>query len=81
MQTVGDELVQHADRIGYPLRTLSQVKAGMRQAAKNGAETTMARMMLRYGRMTNEARAWLADTFNDDGSRRAALKLAGASHD
>lgn len=64
--TNGQLLSAHADRMGIPLvsvwaaqDTLARCKA--RARGKNaGLDETMARAMLRHGRLTDEARAWIA---------------------
>lgn len=43
-----------------PLRTIDQVKAALEQAKKTGADKSMARLMLRHGRLTEEAREYVA---------------------
>jgi hypothetical protein len=64
--TNGAILRHQADRAGIPLRTLEQVKASLaadkaRAKGKNtNLDKTMARMMLAHGRLTAEARAWVA---------------------
>jgi hypothetical protein len=49
-----------AEDHNIPLRTLEQVKSGLVQARKNKAEAEMARLMLRHGRLTDEAREYIA---------------------
>jgi hypothetical protein len=44
-------------------RTLDQVKLALEQAAKVGADKSMARLMLRHGRLTEEARAYVAGEY------------------
>jgi hypothetical protein len=45
---------------GVPLRTLENVKADLADAAKTqGADEALARVMLRHGRLTNEAREFV----------------------
>lgn len=63
MKTNGDILCAHADKIGLSFRTLEQVKAGFAQARKNKCEASMARLMLNHGRLTDEARAWVAKEY------------------
>ncbi|TPI86417.1 hypothetical protein [Mesorhizobium sp. B2-8-9] len=49
-----------AERLGIPERTLEQVKADLEHAAKRDCGDAMARMMVRYGRLTDDARAYAA---------------------
>lgn len=57
---------------GVPLRTLDQVKAGLAEdkahaKGKNAnLDKSMARLMLRHGRLTDEARAWVAANYPQD---------------
>lgn len=55
----GDILRNHADQIGIPPRNIDQIKAALAQARKNKCEFELARLMQRYGRMTDEARGYL----------------------
>lgn len=57
------EVVAEAERRGMPGRTLEQVKAGLAQAKKTGADVSMARLMLRFGRLQPEARAYVAEQY------------------
>lgn len=57
------ELVAEAERRGMPGRTLEQVKADLAAAKKRKADVSMARLMLRFGRLTEEARAWVAKEY------------------
>jgi hypothetical protein len=58
--TVGDQLRADAEAAGIPLRTLEQIQDCIAQCRKQKSDKTMARLMLKAGRMTDEARAWLA---------------------
>lgn len=51
-----------AEQLGIPLRTLDQVRESIAHAKTRdaGCDEAMARLMLRHGRLTNEAREWLA---------------------
>ncbi len=51
----GDILSAKADKIGIPLRTLVDVKADLVNAKRMEADSALARLMLRYGRLTPEA--------------------------
>jgi hypothetical protein len=61
--TNGDKLRQQAEQQGIPLRTLEEVKADLKRAKKNDADEAMARLLLRHGRLTDEARAWVAEAY------------------
>jgi hypothetical protein len=52
-----------AERQNIPLRTLEQVKAAMVEASKRNAGDAMARLLLRHGRLTDEAILWLGDNY------------------
>lgn len=61
--TWGDILRADAEKVGIPLRTLAQVQACIAKCRKQKSEKTMARLMLKAGRMTDEARAWLQQEY------------------
>jgi hypothetical protein len=61
----GDILRKAADEQGLPLRTLAQVKAGLEQAKKTKADVSMARLMLNHGRLTEEAREYVAREYTE----------------
>lgn len=42
-----------------PLRTLEQVKESLARAKQQGTDSDMARLMLRHGRLTDEAREYV----------------------
>lgn len=73
MLTNGDILRAQADAMGVPLGTLDQVKARLaaakaRAKGKNaGLDAALAGLMYRHGRMTDEARAWLAQEYPQEG--------------
>ena len=58
--TNGDYWRDVAEKNGRPLRTLEQVKATLERDKKRGVDVRMARLMLRHGRMTDEARSYVA---------------------
>lgn len=60
MQTNGDFWKQHAERKGIPRVTLASAKEGLEQAKKQGSDDILARLMLKAGRLTDEARAYVA---------------------
>lgn len=61
VQTIGDVLREDADRKGLPLRTLDDVRTALQQdkKKKGAVDVKMARLMLRFGRLTDEARAYV----------------------
>ena len=52
-----------ADQMGIPLRTILDVKASLARAKKAGTDAEMARLMLRHGRLTDEAILYISDTY------------------
>lgn len=58
--TNGDWLRAGADAKGVPLRTLADVTADLAEAKPSGCDIILARMMLRVGRLTDEAREYVA---------------------
>jgi hypothetical protein len=62
-RTNAEWLHAEAAKAGIPLRTLDQVKAGLAQAKKNKCEARMARLMLRHGRLTDEAILYIGDNY------------------
>lgn len=62
MSTNGDFWRDVAERKGIPLRTLADVKEGLERdkAMGDGTDISMARLMLRHGRLTAEAREYVA---------------------
>jgi len=63
MRTNSEVFRKMADDMGMPLRTLEQVKEGLALAKENKADAAMARLMLRHGRLTDEARAFVAQKY------------------
>lgn len=63
MPTNGDHLRNIAEQQGIPLRTLADVKAALKAAKRKNADASLARLMLRHGRLTNEAILYLGDTY------------------
>jgi hypothetical protein len=49
--------------MAIPPRTLDNVKETIRLAKRQKADAAMARVMLKHGRLTDEARAWLASEY------------------
>lgn len=62
-RTNAEWLHAEAEKAGIPLRTLDQVKKCLLQARETKADISMARLMLRAGRLTNEAKAYVASEY------------------
>ncbi len=60
MSTNGQRLRDHADRLGIPLRTVDSIRNALRVAKGMDCDAAMARLMLRHGRLTDEAREYVA---------------------
>lgn len=54
-----------AEARAIPLRTVEQVKAALVAARKTGADAAMARLMLRHGRLTDDAILYIGDNYPD----------------
>jgi len=63
MKTNRDIWAKVAEQQGIPLRTLDQVKADLEQAKKNDCEVAMANLMLKHGRLTDEARDFIIKAY------------------
>ncbi len=63
MKTNGDIWREIAEQRGIPLRTLEQVQTTINEAKETQADSSFARLMLRNGRLTSEAREWLAKEY------------------
>jgi hypothetical protein len=67
--TNGDIWKRRADEMGIPLRTLEQVKADLTDAKKRskgknaGMDIALARLMLKAGRLTDEAILYIGDNY------------------
>jgi len=48
---------------GIPLRTLDQVREALAQAKNRDTDESMARLMLRLGRLTDEAILYIRDNY------------------
>lgn len=57
--TNGEYWREVADKQGIPLRTLDQVKAALAEAKQTNADEAMARLMLKHGRLSDDARVYL----------------------
>jgi hypothetical protein len=58
--TNGDIWKERAEAAGMPRRSLEQVKDALANAKKYGSDREMALLMLRHGRLTDEAREYVA---------------------
>lgn len=54
-------LNQYANELNIPLRTLDDVRSSLTKAKKKKADMSMARLMLNHGRLTDEARQFVAE--------------------
>jgi hypothetical protein len=61
--TNGEKLRQAAERLGLPRTSIWKAQEGLARAKKTKADAAMARLMLRHGRLTDEARAWAAKEY------------------
>lgn len=59
MTTHGNRLQAIADDLKFPLRTIEQVRDSMERARRDGMEKQLAQLMLKHGRLTPDARAFL----------------------
>ena len=57
----GENMAKNVKEI--PLRTLEQVQEALMLAKRNGADEAMARLMLRHGRLTDEALLWIGNNY------------------
>lgn len=55
MKSNGDILKVLADKQGIPFRTLADVRSALEQAKKRDADRGLASLMLRHGRLDDEA--------------------------
>ena len=61
--TNGEFWHSHAEQKGIPLRTLADVTAALAKAKKNKADASLARLMLKHGRLTDEAIRYIGDNY------------------
>ncbi len=59
MQTNGDIWRKRADGLGIPLTSIWSAQEGLAAARRTNADVALARLMLRHGRLTDEARAYI----------------------
>ncbi len=59
-KTNGDIWKSRAEEVGLDRRTIDQVKATIENAKKYGSDREMASLMLRHGRLTDEAREYVS---------------------
>lgn len=64
--TNGQLLSAHADRMGIPLVSVWAAQDTLERCKRTKADKAMARAMLRHGRLTDEARAWIAREYPQD---------------
>jgi hypothetical protein len=70
--TNGDYWRAVADALGMPGRTLEQVQTALADAKRRakgknaGLDEALARLMLNHGRLTPDARAWIARQYPPD---------------
>ena len=64
-RTNAEWLHEEAAKAGIPLRTLDQVQRCLAQAKKTKADVSMGRLMLRAGRLTDDARAYVAAQYSE----------------
>lgn len=60
MKTNGDIWRAIAEEQGIPLVSIWAAQEGLERAKKTKADVALARLMLRHGRLTDEARAYIA---------------------
>lgn len=54
------ELTECAEARGIPLRTVDDVRTALTEAKATNADAEMASLMLKFGRLTEEARQFVA---------------------
>lgn len=59
MKTIGQTYREEAERRGIPAQSLTQVKQTIEQCRRQKSDANMARLLLRHGRITENARNWL----------------------
>lgn len=59
--TNGEWLKGQAEAMGFPMRTLDQVKKTLARAKKNGADVSMANLMLSHGRLSDDATKYVSE--------------------
>lgn len=62
-QTVGDDLRTMAEQQGIPMVSIWRAKEGLERAKKTRADAALARIMLRHGRLTPEARKYVSENY------------------
>ena len=66
MKTNGDIWRERAGHIGIPLVSIWNAQEGLARAKKTKADGALARIMLRHGRLTSEAREYVARKYPQD---------------
>lgn len=59
-RTNGDILREQAEREGMPRTSIWKAQEGLALARTKADKAALARLMLRHGRLTDEARGWVA---------------------
>lgn len=54
---------QIAEQQGIPLRTIDQVRTDLADAKTRDADEALVRLMLRHGRLTDEAILYIGDNY------------------
>ena len=70
MTTRGNHLRSVADDQNIPLRTIEQVRDSIERARRYKTEKRLAQLMLKHGRLTPDARAFLQTELTHDNSAR-----------
>ena len=66
MKTNGDIWREHAKQIGIPLVSIWNAQEALARAKKTKADGALARIMLHHGRLTSEAREYVAREYPQD---------------
>lgn len=61
--TIGEQLRAIGEQLGCPLATLASVKETIEECRKQHSDVSMARLMLRHGRLTSAARDYLRSEY------------------
>lgn len=61
--TNGDQMAAEADALGLPRTSIWKAQEGLAKAKKTNADVSLARLMLRFGRLTPEARNYVAKEY------------------
>jgi hypothetical protein len=61
--TNGEQLRAVANDLEIPLRNLADVQASLARAKRRGADEAMATLLLRHGRLTDDAILYIGDNY------------------